>query len=311
METIKLTYPHYYSKDQFKETVAAIGFFDGIHRGHQSVIKEAVKLAKGEQKESAVITFDPHPSVVLSNDVTYARYITPFHEKVKLIESLGVDRLYIIAFNSVLSQLSPKMFLEEFIEKLHVTHLVAGFDFTFGYMGKGNMNNINEFLSDNIRYTTMNKLEENNEKISSTKIRQLLKEGKVEQAELLLGHELTAVGKVINGDQRGRTIGYPTANLNIDNSYLLPKIGVYAVKVYYKDCVYNGMANLGYNPTFHQELLEPKVEVHILDFDHSIYDEEIKISWKKNIRGEIKFSGIEALVEQLKKDETVVREFFN
>lgn len=311
MKTIKLTYPHQQSLSEIPETIAAIGFFDGIHKGHQAVISEAVKKAKAQQKLSAVISFHPHPSVILKNPTEQVRYITTIEEKEKLLQQMGVDLLYIITFNKELSQLSPRDFIEHFIVGLHITDLVAGFDYTFGHRGAGNMRNIDALSNGQFTTTVIEKLEKEQEKISSTYIRALLADGKVDEVESLLGRVYTTVGEVVKGDNRGGSqLGFPTANLEINADKLLPKQGVYAVKIYHENNIYHGMANLGVVPTFVSGRTEAKVEVYIFDFAQDIYGESLLIEWHQYIREEIKFDSVEAIVQQLKADEQTIRKYF-
>ncbi|WP_163536840.1 bifunctional riboflavin kinase/FAD synthetase [Gracilibacillus sp. YIM 98692] len=311
MEVISISYPHSHNRDSLPSTVASIGFFDGIHKGHQKVIEEAVNVAARSGKESAVITFDPHPSVVLRKVSSSVQYITPIQEKKTLIENLGVDRLYIIEFNKSLSLLSPEDFIEHFIYELHVDHLIAGFDFSFGYKGTGNMDNIEKFARHPLTTTKIEKFDHDGEKISSTSIRKALIEGNILKVENLLGRPLTMKAKVIQGDKRGRTIGYPTANLQWEEPYLLPKIGVYAVEVKVGSEKYQGMANLGYNPTFTEGQQEAKMEVHLFDVNKDLYGKTLQVIWRQYIREEVKFSGVEELVAQLQQDEKDIRQFFS
>lgn len=297
-------------KEDLPETIAAIGFFDGIHKGHQAVINKAVSEAKARGKESAVITFHPHPSVVLNNPTEPVQYITPVGEKEQLLKEMHVDRLYMITFNKVLSKLSPAEFIHHFIIQLNIKHLIAGFDFTFGYKGAGNMNNIASFINKEFTTSVIQKVEWEDQKVSSTAIRQCLQNGAVDQVAQLLGRYYTTKGTVVEGDKRGRELGFPTANLQTPDEKLLPKQGVYAVKVIYKDHVYNGMANLGVKPTFVSGELKPTVEVFIFDFNQNIYSEEITILWHQYIRAERKFSGIEEIIAQLKQDEETIRNYF-
>lgn len=297
-------------KEDLPETIAAIGFFDGIHKGHQAVINKAVSEAKARGKESAVITFHPHPSVVLNNPTEPVQYITPAGEKEQLLKEMHVDRLYMITFNKVLSKLSPAEFIHHFIIQLNIKHLIAGFDFTFGYKGAGNMNNIASFINKEFTTSVIQKVEWEDQKVSSTAIRQCLQNGAVDQVAQLLGRHYTTKGTVVEGDKRGRELGFPTANLQTPDEKLLPKQGVYAVKVIYKDHVYNGMANLGVKPTFVSGELKPTVEVFIFDFNQNIYSEEITILWHQYIRAERKFSGIEEIIAQLKQDEETIRNYF-
>ena len=310
MKTIKLTYPHHLKKEDLPETIAAIGFFDGIHKGHKEVITDAVHKARAQQKESAVISFHPHPSVVLNSPDKPVQYITTIAEKEALLKEIGVDRLYLITFNKELSVLSKEAFIDHFIIGLHIKHLVAGFDFTFGYKGAGNMENIESISKNKFKVTSIDPVKEENEKVSSTRIRTLLSSGDVSKVNELLGRPYESTGIVIEGDKRGRKLGYPTANLNIDEEKLLPKQGVYAVKVNYQNSIYEGMANLGVKPTFKTGDLKPSVEVYIFDFEGNIYGESISVLWYQFIRDEIKFNGLNELIKQLKDDEATIQNYF-
>lgn len=308
MQTIELSYPHSYHQEEFPETVAAIGFFDGIHRGHQKVIRTAIDKAKESGRSNAVITFYPHPSVVLQQDVQHVRYLTPLDEKKQLLAGMGVERLYVVEFNKQLSSLSPEAFVRHFLIGLDVKHLVAGFDFTFGYKGRGNMKNITTYAEKFFTVTTIDKVVEADEKISSTLIRKHLEKGNIKQANYLLGRPFAINGVVTEGDKRGRTIGYPTANLKLTDEYLLPRTGVYAVKAVLDGKSYKGMANLGYKPTFYEQEEEPSIEVHLFDFQKDIYGKEITVEWLRFIREEQKFAGVDELVNQIQMDEQQIRE---
>lgn len=310
MQTIELTYPHSLEMNELPETVAAIGFFDGIHLGHQEVIQTAVSEARKRDMESAVITFHPHPSVVLKKDVDHVEYITPMKEKQQVLEQLQVDRLYIITFNKELSSLSPQQFIDHFIIGLKIKHLVAGFDYSFGFKGKGNMDNISEFTRDAFTYTTIGKVEMDAEKVSSTRIRHLLTTGDVEEIRQLLDRPLTVSGTVVEGDKRGKELGYPTANLAVSDDVLLPKPGIYAVKVMYQQEYLEGMASLGTNPTFTNDRSKLSLEVNILDYKHNLYGEELQVEWWKYIRDEIKFDRVDDLMTQMADDERVIRDYF-
>jgi riboflavin kinase / FMN adenylyltransferase len=310
METIELTYPHQLQIEELPETIAAIGFFDGIHRGHQAVIQSAIAKAKETHKESAVITFYPHPSVVLRNNHD-VKYITPLKEKQEILEKLGVKRLYIINFNKELSALSPEDFVNHFIIGLNIKHMVAGFDFTYGHRGKGNMETISNHANGKFNHTIIDKVTLDSEKISSTKIRSLLDSGNVEQANILLGRSLTTSGLVIQGDKRGRELGYPTANIKYNAEAHLPKPGIYAVRVIIDDNYHEGMASLGVNPTFTEDRIDLSLEVFIFDFNQQIYGKEVIVEWYKYIRNEEKFDSVEALVERMKKDEEEIRSYLS
>lgn len=310
MKTIELSYPHSLQEEDLPAAAAAIGFFDGIHQGHQKVIQAAVKQAKSDNMESVVITFHPHPSVVLKGEKD-VQYITPLKEKQKILQKMNVDRLYIIKFTKELSLLSPEKFINHFITGLNIKHLVAGFDFTFGHMGKGNMENIHMYTQGSCTTEVIEKVSSDQEKISSTRIRQLLEKGNVEETNILLGRSLRLTGTVVDGDKRGRTIGYPTANLDVSDEYLMPAEGVYAVEVLYKGVTYQGMANLGTSPTFVVGDVKPKLEVNILDYENNLYGEKLEIIWNKFIREEVRFNSVEELINEIEADEVKIRQYFS
>lgn len=310
MEVIRLTYPHELSASSLPNTVAAIGFFDGLHIGHQTVIEKAVQIAKESDRESAVISFTPHPLTVLSNEEVEVEYVTTLQEKISLLEKMNVDRFYLITFDERLSRLKPDQFLDQFIHGLHITHLVCGFDFTFGHKGAGNSENIKQFSTKLLEVTVVEAVALDDVKISTTRIRKLIKNGEVAETKRLLGRYYTTTGTVIEGDSRGHTLGFPTANLAISPDKLLPKQGVYAVCVHWRDKLYYGMTNIGVKPTFAKDENTLSVEVHILDFNETIYGEQLTLEWVEHIRPEKKFSGVEEIVVQLQRDEQKVRKLF-
>src|SRR5699024_2273562 len=298
------------NKKTIPKTVAALGFFDGIHEGHRAVIDEALKISKKQQKECAVITFHPHPSVVLKQSNEKVQYITTIEEKANLLNEMGVDRLYIITFNKELSGLTPAEFIEHFIVNLHIDHVVAGFDFTFGHKGKGNMKNIETFGFNEFTTNIIDKVEMKNEKVSSTYIRKALQVGNVAEVNTLLGRPYEASGAVIEGDKRGRILGFPTANIQVSELKLLPKQGVYAVNIIIDEKVYDGMANLGVKPTFVDGETKPTLEVFIFEFAEDIYSKEVPVYWYEFIRDEKKFNGVDEIIQQLQTDEKEIRTFF-
>ncbi|RJS62650.1 bifunctional riboflavin kinase/FAD synthetase [Bacillus sp. PK3_68] len=311
MKVYMLHHPHNLDKNNLPPLVMALGFFDGVHTGHQQVIRAAVEKARNQGIKSAVMTFDPHPSVVLGNTHKPIKYITPMDEKIKKIESLEVDYLFIVRFTSDFAALEPQQFVDEYIIGLHVEHVVAGFDYTYGRLGKGTMETLPFHSRDVFTSTTIDKWEYEQEKVSSTKIRHFLGEGNVEEAARLLGRPYEVKGTVIHGDKRGRKIGFPTANVEVDEDYLIPETGVYAVKLKVKNEWYEGVCNIGYRPTFkHPDEHSLSVEVHIFDFDHSIYGEEVSVKWYARLRGEQKFDGIDALVAQIDKDKQAAVTYF-
>ncbi|MFD1336154.1 bifunctional riboflavin kinase/FAD synthetase [Oceanobacillus iheyensis] len=309
MRTIELTYPHSLHMEELPKTVSAIGFFDGIHQGHQKVITTAVREAEEKEMDSAVITFHPHPSVVLKKDTQQIQYITTLKEKQDVLQELGVDRLYIITFNEQLSKLSPQEFINHFIVGLHIKHLVAGFDYSFGYKGKGNMNNISDYSNGKFTWQKVEQVSLDEEKISSTRIRKELKAGNVDKVYQLLNRPYQSAGMVIKGAQRGRELGYPTANIDVPNDSLLPRQGIYAVYVWVKNQRYEGMANIGTNPTFTEDRQDVSVEVYIFDYSNDLYGEELIIEWLNYVRPEERFDTVEALINRMKEDEQEIRSY--
>ncbi|MFC0524185.1 bifunctional riboflavin kinase/FAD synthetase [Pontibacillus salicampi] len=311
MDIVSLQHPHHMAKDHYPESVVAIGYFDGVHKGHQQVIQTAVKEAQKQNRESAVMTFHPHPSVVLKKQEQHIEHITPLDKKLEVIESLGVDRVFLITFDDTLANLLPQQFVDYFFIGLNVKHVVAGFDFSYGKMGKGNMETLREHGQGVLSQTVVSKVTDESEKVSSSYIREQLQEGNVGFVASLLGRFYTVKGTVVIGDQRGRTIGYPTANIQRKAPYYLPKVGVYAVKVYSNGEAYYGMANVGYRPTFYDASEKPSIEVYLFDYNGDLYGEELEVEWHQFIREETKFNGVEQLVAQLRQDEQEIRDFFS
>jgi riboflavin kinase/FMN adenylyltransferase len=311
LEVIRLRFPLNIESDQYPPLAMAMGYFDGVHRGHQQVILEAKKQAEEKGICSAVMTFDPHPSVVLGKADKQIQYITPLTAKIKIIEELGIDYLFIIHFSVEFANLLPQEFIDQYVIGLNVKHVVAGFDFTYGRMGKGTMETLPFHSRDNFSYSVVPKFTLGDEKVSSTRIRSLLKEGKTNELVSLLGRYYTTSGIVIHGDKRGRTIGFPTANVDLNDEYIMPPLGVYAVKMKVNSNWYNGVCNIGFKPTFNKEALHPSVEVHLFDFNEEIYGQEVVIEWHLHLRKEQKFSGIEELVAQIERDKQNSLNYFN
>lgn len=279
----------------------AIGFFDGIHKGHHELIQQAITNANQYGRRSALMTFDPHPSVVLGGKKEEIFYITPLKQKLELLESLGLDDVFIVRFTSDFAKLSPEQFIDEYIIGLRVHHVIAGFDFSFGAFGKGNMSLMEEYGRGQYSVTTVPKVEFEDCKISSTRIRKLLQEGQMDQVRILLGRPFALDGVVVHGDKRGRTINFPTANIEPEEGQFIPANGVYAVRLRVQDSWYDGVCNIGYKPTV-QEVKRLSIEVHLIDFDRDIYGEEVRIHWFSAIRTEQKFPSLDALKIQIAKD---------
>jgi riboflavin kinase / FMN adenylyltransferase len=301
LETIVINHPHSCQIESLPPTIMALGYFDGIHMGHQKVIETAVELAKKNNSMPAVMSFHPHPSVVLGKADKNWTYITPLEEKKQLLERMGVDRFYLVKFDLDFASLSTEVFVDQYIVGLNVLHVVTGFDFTYGQYGKGNVETMLHEANGRFGQTVIEKIEKDGQKVSSTLIRKCLNEGRVGEIASYLGRRYTLRGKVIHGDKRGRTIGFPTANLQIED-YTLPEVGVYAVKVQVGNKEYAGMANVGFKPTFKDDQKKPSLEVHLFDFHSDIYGETIGVTWIDRIRDEKKFNSIQELIEQLNDD---------
>ncbi|MEI2663846.1 bifunctional riboflavin kinase/FAD synthetase [Rossellomorea sp. LJF3] len=313
MKVITVHHPHSISKNEFPPLVLALGYFDGVHKGHQRVIRAAVEEAKEQDVSSAVMTFDPHPSVVLGHKHQHIHYITPLEDKKEIIKELGVDYLFIVRFTSEFANLTPQDFVDQYIIGLNVRHVVAGYDYSYGRMGKGTMETLPFHSRDMFSSTTVSKLTDADLdlKVSSSLIRENLKEGDVSRVKKLLGRPFKMKGTVIHGDKRGRKIGFPTANIELSDDYLTPKVGVYAVRMKIYDKWFDGVCNIGYKPTFkNPDDYSLTIEVHLFDFHTSIYGEEVFIEWYDRIRDEQKFSGIEELISQIQKDKDQAIDYF-
>jgi riboflavin kinase / FMN adenylyltransferase len=310
LEVIKLNFPLNIDKTTLPPLSMALGYFDGVHLGHQKVIMEAKRQAEIKGYRSAVMTFDPHPSVVLGKTNKHVQYITPLSEKVKLVEELGIDYLFIVHFTLEFANLLPQEFIDQYVIDLNVKHVVAGFDYSYGRMGKGTMEILPFHSREKFTFTVVEKLTCGNEKVSSTRIRQYLKEGRTADLPELLGRFYKTAGTVVHGDKRGRTIGFPTANVETNEEYILPPLGVYAVKIKIDEIWYEGVCNVGYKPTFNKEALRVSVEVNVFNFDRDIYGKQVIVEWHKYLRKEQKFSGINELVTQIEKDKQNAIHYF-
>lgn len=310
MKVINIQHPHQFNKNDFPEMAMALGFFDGVHNGHQEVILTAIKIANENNWKSAVMTFDPHPSVVLGNK-SDVQYITPLKDKIELISSLHVDYLFVVHFTTLLASLEPEMFATRYLTDLNVQHVIAGFDYTYGRFGKGTMQTLPVHSKGNFNITVVPKLAKQGEKVSSTSIRKCLNDGDMIEAQTLLGRFYITKGTVIHGEKRGRTIGFPTANISTTDDYFIPKTGVYAVRLQVEGVWQEGVCNVGYKPTFNSpEKSQLSVEVYLFDFDRSIYDEKVVVEWHIRIRDEKKFNGIEELKTQINRDKEAAISYF-
>ncbi|MBO8170969.1 MAG: bifunctional riboflavin kinase/FAD synthetase [Bacillaceae bacterium] len=306
MKVYHLQYP-ISEEEEYAPSVMAIGYFDGVHLGHQRVIQKAIDEAKKKSLKSAVMTFDPHPREVLGK-TGYNQYLTPLSVKLNLMKKMGVDMAYVVHFDIPFSSIYPEDFIEEVIIPLQVRHVVVGFDYTFGYRGTGTSHTLASFSRDRYDLDVVQPVNRYGEKVSSTMIREYLHQGEVEQASYFLGRPYTIKGKVIHGEGRGRTIGFPTANLLLEDPYIIPRNGVYGVKVTYEGQIYDGLMNIGIKPTFETRRKEKSLEVYIFDLDENLYEKELEVAFLYFIREEQKFASVEDLIKQINTDVETARE---
>jgi riboflavin kinase/FMN adenylyltransferase len=284
--------------------VVTSGTFDGIHYGHQRIIERLKEVAQQCNGETVVITYWPHPRFVLNPDNQNLKLLTTLEEKIDLLKSFGIHHLLIIPFNTSFSQLSSKNFIEEIVVKqINTKKLVIGYDHKFGKNREGSF----EYLKNNafvygfeIEEIPAQEIDE--VAVSSTKIREALLNGQVEIANKYLCHPYGLRGKVVKGNQLGRKISFPTANILIESNFkLVPANGIYAVRATVRGNTYDAMLNIGYRPTINENL-EKTIEVNLFDFQDNIYDEVMTISFLHYLRAEKKFPNLEALKTQLFKD---------
>ncbi len=291
---------------QFKNAIITIGTFDGVHLGHQKILKHIHNVALKTNGESILITFHPHPRFILEPENKSLKLLNTLHEKIKLLETYELDNLIVVPFSKTFSNLPPLAYIEQFlVQKFNPHTIVIGYDHHFGINRSGNFKLLEEYKS-TYKYNLVEISEKTikDNKISSTKIRAALSNGNIEIATKLLGHSYSIRGFVVKGDQIGRKIGFPTANIKNPIAYkLIPKTGVYAVFCYINNIAYKGMLNIGYRPTV--EGTNKKIEVHIFNFETEIYGEELEIVFKKFLRKEKKFDSLDELKIQLNEDKNL------
>jgi len=296
----------------FKENnfpVLTVGTFDGLHKGHQKIMKQMAEIAKKNNGETILVTFDPHPRLVIYDDSKNLKFINTQKRKFQLLEKFGIDHLIIIPFTKEFSKTSSEDFIKDYlVDKLDVKKLIVGYDHHFGKNREGNYDQVNmlgrkygfEVIEVSAQFVE-------NTPISSTKIRNALIKGDIKKANVMLGYDYSITGIVVEGNKIGRKIGFPTANIEIEDHYkLIAAGGVYACKVEYSGKMYYGMGNIGTRPTIGINGLV--TEVHIFDFDKEIYGEEITIYFIDRIRDERKFDNLEELTKQLIRDRETVSE---
>ena len=296
----------YYDLKDFvklKKAVVTTGTFDGLHLGHQTILRRLKEIAAKEKGETVVLTFDPHPRIVIYND-TNIRLITTLPEKIALLEKEGIDHLIVLPFTKEFSRITSIDFVRNIlVSAIGTTKLVIGYNHLFGRNREGSFEHLLEYgpvYGFDVEEIPAQEID--NVDISSTKIREALEVGKIPLANKYLGHPFSMRGKVVEGNKKGRTIGFPTANIvSADAHKMIPGVGVYAVRVKMEGKDWGGMMNVGFRPTI-QEAQNINVEVHVFAFSGDIYGQEIEVFPLKKIRDEKKFESLEHLKLQLEHD---------
>ena len=297
--------------NESKNSIVTIGTFDGIHKGHQKIFNKVINASKQNNLTSVVLTFFPHPRIILNkyNDI---KMIDTLDEKIDHLKKIGIDHLIIHPFDKKFSLLSAEQFIKEYlVEKLKLKHIIIGYDHRFGKGREASVSDLKEysrefnFVVDEIDAQEVEKIA-----ISSTKIRNSINEGDLKTTRTYLGRFFSLTGKVVKGDGLGKQINYPTANISIEEDYkIIPKDGVYYIKTRIDNKLYNGMMNIGHRPTIGTK--EKSIEVNLFNFDIDIYDKIISVDVVEKIRDEKKFSSIEDLKTQLSKDEEYCLKLIN
>ncbi len=305
----------YHSLDDFTQLPNAVvtsGTFDGVHLGHQQILARLKEISKKNNGETVVITFWPHPRLVLKPDDEKLKLLNTFEEKAELLKEQGIQHLLRIAFTKEFSQLSSLEFIKKIlVETIGTKKLVIGYDHRFGKNREGSFEqlklNCTEYGFD---VEEISRQDIDDVAVSSSQIRKALEEGDVSTAKHLLGRPYSITGRVVKGDQLGRQLGFPTANLDIDSHYkLVPAEGIYAVSVSYANKTYSGMLYIGNRPTI--DGTKRVIEVNIFDFNKDIYGESITVGFEKYLRGDIKFDDLEELKIQLQKDKEAAMNALN
>ncbi len=292
-----------------RPAAVTIGVFDGVHRGHQHLVQTLMDAAQREGLAAVAITFNPHPRAVIRPG-TAVTYLSSLEDRVEQLQALGLDAVAVLPFTSELAQLSPQDFLAMLVDELQVKRLVVGPDFALGRNRAGTIGvirQVGEKLGFKVEVAEL--LAEDGEKVGSSSVRQALGEGDVERVGRLLGRPFSLRGPVIRGDQRGRTLGFPTANIAIGLDRALPSYGVYVTRAYVRETAYESCTNIGIRPTFNVEP-RPTVETFLIDFDEDIYGQELRIELLHRLRSELRFDSADELIDAMHRDIRNTREWF-
>lgn len=284
------------------ETYIALGSFDGLHLGHIGLINKTLELSKKNNVPSMVYTFKNHPLSVINKEKV-PRLLMDNETKLRVLDNLGIDIVNLVNFDVEYMKISPEAFITNLVKHYNLKGLIVGFNYRFGYKNSGNIDLLKEYsIKLNFELYVVEPVTFENQVISSSRIRNLISDGNVQEANKMLMLPYMLKGEVIRGKQLGRTLGFPTANLKYDSSFQLPATGVYYTFVEFDGKIYKGITSVGFNPTIEPVGNNITIETYILDFDKHIYGENIELYFISRMRNEIKFNSLEALTEQLKKD---------
>ncbi|WP_283641326.1 bifunctional riboflavin kinase/FAD synthetase [Mesonia mobilis] len=292
-------------------TVITIGTFDGVHVGHRKIIKRIVESAENSALESAVLTFFPHPRMVLQKEVGI-ELINTIEERKQILENTGVDHLIVHPFTRAFSRLTAQEYIEEvLVKKLQAKKVIIGYDHRFGRNRNADIEDLRKYGEKyGFEVEEISKQDVDEVAVSSTKIRKALQEGDVEKANTYLGSNFLLTGTIVKGKGLGKDLGFPTANLKIEETYkLIPKTGVYVVKALIDDQEFFGMMNIGYNPTVGGS--EKTIETYFFNLDKNLYGKKLQIEMLKRIREEKKFSGVEELIGAMKEDQAFSEKYIH
>lgn len=301
MEVIYLHHPYEASQIKKEPVVLAMGFFDGVHAGHRTVIKRAADEAKKRGTKLAVLTYDHHPSIAFKTYNKPLTYLTRLPKKLELLAELGVELTYVVNFTSEFAQLKPQDFVDQYMVGLHAQAVVAGFDHTYG-PENADMKHLPQYAQNRFDVIEVQQVNVDGKESASTLARKLVDDGRLDTLKHILLRPYETTGVIVHGEARGRELGFPTANVETTPGERLPAVGVYVVEMKIGQTWYPGMASIGYNVTFGEN--RPKtVEINLFNFSRAIYGENVQVRWHHYLRGEVKFDNVQDLIDQLAEDE--------
>ena len=309
MQVIEISEPLDLQRIPNEDVVLAMGFFDGVHRGHQAVIQRAKQIAVQRHLKLAIMTFDRFPKIYFRNiDPQTVKYVTPLKQRLNRFKQQGIEIAYVARFDEAMAKLAPQYFVDHFMVGLHAKVVVAGFDYTYGKPDVANMETLPQYAQGRFDVVTVDRQALNAEKIGTTQIKKALDQGKIEKVNQLLGYRFNFPGKVVHGEARGRELGFPTLNIQPANDQWIPGIGVYAVRVKVDGQWYQGMCSVSHNETFGDNPLT--IEINLFDFDRMVYGKEVEVEWDQYLRAPVKFESVDQLIAQLKQDKIDTQAYF-